>query len=193
MTYLEDEGQPDHLYPQGAVVVGYNGTAHSTAALGWAAAEATRREVALVVLYAADYPGMPMERGAGLTTRTSGAMEAAQEVTRRGVEEALSAHPELRVVAVTELTSPPRALTEASARAALVVLGSRGYGRVAGALLGSVAFAVASHAACPVVVVKEPDAERPIGADHPVVIGTDGSLEAAAALWVAGGHAAAQS
>lgn len=193
MTYLEDEARQDRAYPPGAVVVGYNSTAHSTAALAWAAAEATRREVALVVLYAADYPGMPMERGAGLRARNSGAMEAAQEVTRRGVAEALAAYPGLRVVAATELTSPPRALTEASAQAMLVVLGSRGYGRVAGALLGSVAFAVASRATCPIVVVKEQDAERPSRPDHPVVIGTDGSPEAAAALWFAAGHAVATS
>jgi len=39
-------------------------------------------------------------------------------------------------------------------RAELLVVGSRGHGRIFGALLGSVSHYVAAHAACPVVVIK---------------------------------------
>ncbi len=39
--------------------------------------------------------------------------------------------------------------------AALVVVGSRGHGAFAGMLLGSVGFHLASHAHCPVVIVRE--------------------------------------
>ena len=93
---------------------------------------------------------MTVEPGPGLHHRDPGALEAAEEVTASGVSEALEAHPGLQVVGATEVTSPSRALTEASADAALVVLGSRGHGRVVGALLGSVAFTVAARATCPV-------------------------------------------
>jgi nucleotide-binding universal stress UspA family protein len=98
------------------------------------------------------------------------------------VAEALGAHRELWVAGATEVTSPSQALTEASGDAAMIVLGSRGYGRVAGALLGSVAFAVAARAACPVVVVKDEALDRPAGPKNHVVVGSDGSPEAAAAL-----------
>lgn len=172
----------DTAPPPGSVVVGYNGKEHSRAALAWAAAEAIRRHAPLLVLFAANYPGMTVEPGPGLFHREPGALEAAQEVTARGVSEALEAHPGLLVVGATEVTSPPQALTAASNDAALVVLGSRGYGRVAGALLGSVAFAVAARAACPVIIVKDEAVERPPGPDHRVVVGTDGSAEATSAV-----------
>ncbi len=58
--------------PRGAVVVGYNGKEHSRAALTWAAAEAARRDAPLMVLFAANYPGMTVEPGPGLFTREPG-------------------------------------------------------------------------------------------------------------------------
>jgi nucleotide-binding universal stress UspA family protein len=115
--------------PQRPVVVGCNGRKHSRGALRWAAGEAVRRRVRLVVLYAANYPGMTLGLGPGLLELEPGALDAAREVTFRGVAEALEAHPDLRVVGVTEVTSPSQALTEASLHAELVVIGTRGFGR----------------------------------------------------------------
>jgi len=60
----------------------------------------------------------------------------------------------------------------------VIVLGSRGHGRIAGALAGSVTQHVTYHAPCTVVVVREqsnPDAKR-------VVVGVDGSEECKPAL-----------
>jgi nucleotide-binding universal stress UspA family protein len=51
------------------------------------------------------------------------------------------------------LDSPVTALLTAGRTATLMVVGSRGHGRMAGLLLGSVSSAVAAKAACPVVVV----------------------------------------
>ena len=154
-------------YPQGAVVVGYNGKDHSRAALLWAAEEVARTDAPMVVLYAANYSGMTVEPGPGLFERDPLALEAAEEVTARGIEEALQAQPGLVVAGATEVTSPSRALTEAAAGAALIVLGSRGYGQVLGALLGSVAFAVAARAPCPVIVVKDESPDRRAGPGAP--------------------------
>lgn len=177
--------------PPGSVVVGYNSRRHSRAALAWGAQEAASRGAPLLVVFAANYPGMVVEPGPGLLHREPGALDAAYDVTARGVAEAESAFPELSVAGATEVTSPVQALIEASKDAAVVVIGSRGYGRVAGALLGSTSFAVAARAACPVVVVKDEAGRRPPGPDHRVVVGTDGSAEATAAVGFAADRAVA--
>ena len=108
---------------------------------------------------------------------------------RHGQRGFVTAHPGLLIAGATEVTSPSRALTEASNDAAILVVGSRGYGRVLGALLGSVAFAVAAQARCPVIVVKDEAVDSPVGPEHRVVVGTDGSPEAAAAVGFAASRA----
>jgi nucleotide-binding universal stress UspA family protein len=66
------------------------------------------------------------------------------------------------------------AIIEASREAELVVVGNRGHGETASALLGSVAYAVTSHASCPVVVVRG-DGHTDLTQEHPIVVGIDGS------------------
>ena len=66
-------------YPSGAVVVvGYNGKEHSRNAVAWAGREASLLDAPLVVLYAANYPGMTIEPGPGLLERDPRALEAAR-------------------------------------------------------------------------------------------------------------------
>lgn len=179
--------------PERPVVVGYNGRRHSRDALLWATQEAVQRGAPLLVVYAADYPGMTLGPGPGLLEPDPGALEAAHEVTAQGVSQALKAQHELRVAGATEVTSPSEALTEASTDADLLVIGTRGYGRVIGALLGSVAFAVAAGAKCPVIVVTGDPMNRWVGPRHRVVVGTDGSAPAAAAVDFAADRAATAS
>lgn len=188
--FREVGGWSAQPYPRGAVVVGFNGRDHAAVALTQAVREASRLSAPLVVLYAANYPGMTLEPGPGLLRREPGALAAAEEVTAHGVALAHASDPGLDVFGATEVTSPSKALVEASRDAALVVLGSRGYGPVAGALLGSVAFAAASAAVCPVQVVKDEALDRLAGPGRPVVVGTDGSPSARAAVRFAAGHAA---
>ena len=159
-AYVEVGAWSGRTYPPGAVVAGFNGKAHSRRAVVWAALEAGRRDLPLVVLYAANYPGMTGPPGTGLFHRDPGALQAAEELTARGVALALEAQPDLDVVGATEVTTAIRALTDASRDAALTVVGSRSQGRIAKRLLGSVSSTVAARATSPVVVVTEGEPER---------------------------------
>ncbi len=76
----------------------------------------------------------------------------------------------------------------ASARASLLVLGTRGAGGSPGVRLGAVAPRLASQARCPVVFATMDG--RP--ASHEIVVGTDGSYHAAALLEFGFGEADAR-
>ncbi|MFF2654435.1 universal stress protein [Streptomyces sp. NPDC058045] len=136
-----------------AITVGLDGSPQSTAAATWAAREAQIRGLALRLLYARDWhPVASAPLGGAVETQPW--VEEAVEQTEKAV---LERHPDLDFV--TELTSnhPVPTLLNAGQDAELLVLGSRGLGRFAGFLLGSVAQAVTARAVCPVVLVRAPD------------------------------------
>ncbi len=81
-----------------------------------------------------------------------------------------AAAPEIEVTTEVVDARPVELLTSRASGAELVVLGSRGLGGVSGLLLGSVAVGLASHAPCPVVIVRGEVAEDP---DAPVVLGLE--------------------
>jgi nucleotide-binding universal stress UspA family protein len=175
------------------VVVGYNARRHAREALEWAAHEARYRGTRLIVLFAANYPGMVGPAGTGLLEMEPGALEAAREVTAHGVSQVAEMSPDLPVTGRTEVTSPAQALLDLSSEASLVVMGSRGRRSVLAGLLGSVAFTVAGSARCPLVVVKEGCGRTVAGPEQGVIVGTDGSAAAAAAVLFAADHATSHS
>jgi nucleotide-binding universal stress UspA family protein len=135
----------------GRVVVGVDGSTRSLGALRWAAAEARARESALDVVHAWKLPMMttppPMATFSDLTVI---------EKVGREVLDAALADPALDgVEARPHLTnrSPAGALMELADGAGVVVVGTRGLGRVTGTLLGSVSQQLLHHAPCPVVVI----------------------------------------
>ncbi|PRW64001.1 universal stress protein [Actinopolyspora mortivallis] len=136
------------------VVVGVDGSPDSEEALTWALRYALTNDAEVTALVAwapPDYhdPQAPkVDRG--------GEENATRQLTR-AVTDALSRFgSDLEVDRRVARGSATRSLLEASADADLLVLGSRGHGGFPGALLGSVAQHCVHHAACPVVVVREP-------------------------------------
>lgn len=135
------------------VVVGIDGSPASREALAWAARYAKAVGAPLEVLAAWHLPqlyGWDAPLPADWDPKAD-ATAAANETVRAvlGDDPALSCR-----VEVVE-GHPARLLTEASKRAALVVVGSRGRGEFAGMLLGSVSEFLTAHAHCPVVVVRD--------------------------------------
>lgn len=195
----QDE-EPEHLadweVPPG-VVVGWNGSVTSREAVRWAALEAVARGCSLTVVHAA---GSYADWVDPVVTPdvASFADELAAEGARLAREVVHASAPVVggplgssRVLVHhrADMRVARRVLVEASARAHLVVVGDRGRGELAAALLGSVAMSVASHARCTVVVVRD-DGYRRAGPGRPVVVGVDGSPASRAAVEFAADAAA---
>jgi nucleotide-binding universal stress UspA family protein len=135
------------------VVVGYDGSHASVAALGWAAAEAVREGTALriaevfeVAVMSRPSPGKVVPSAALRTVRERG-LEALAESIRLQ-------NPKLDVQGVLLEGAPAAALIEETVDARMVVLGTRGLGGFAGLLLGSTSQHVLHHANCPVAIVR---------------------------------------
>ena len=109
------------------------------------------------------------------------AIEDGQWLLEAVAAELPGVEPETRVVFGTPVEAL-NALCEEEA-AELLIVGSRGRGPLAAALLGSVSTRLASSAACPVLVVPSPEAAERFLADG--VHAVDGAAESERALRVA--------
>ncbi|MCK9515758.1 MAG: universal stress protein [Ottowia sp.] len=160
------------------VVVGYDTSRESEFALKWAAEVAQRRAVSLIVVHATsvEHPAVEMAR-AGILEMYQ---QRAQEIAEQGAAQARTLA-SIQVTAAGVQSGAAAALVDYSRRASLVVVGHRGRSLLSGALLGSDAAAVATHAACPVAVIRQ--SPRPLPSmQHPVVVGVDGSEHSTRAL-----------
>jgi nucleotide-binding universal stress UspA family protein len=135
------------------VLVGVDGSASSKDALAWAARYAglTGAPLEVVIVW-----HMPTALGWETPIPAEWSPETdARMILETEVEEVLgSAHPAGTTLSVLE-GPPAKVLNELATSASVVVVGSRGRGQVAGMLLGSVSEALARHAPCPVVVVRD--------------------------------------
>jgi nucleotide-binding universal stress UspA family protein len=171
------------------VAVGVDGSRESVAALRWAADEAVRRRCTLHVVYAFLWPLTGMYLGPSPEGPAGGGLSnAAAALLADAAQQARTAHPDLAVTTELVVAAPAPVLVERSRDSALVVVGCRGLGNVAGMLLGSVSAQVATHARCPVVVVRGETADSPDR--RQVVVGVDGSACAQVALGFAYAEAA---
>ncbi len=142
----------------GAIVVGVDGSDGSLQALRWAVDEARLRGARLVAVHAwlAPYaPVMPgIDEPAMLPVDRQLIGQAADEALEAALREVGAADKGLEIERAVVDESPARALLDQAEGADLLVVGSRGHGRIAGALLGSISQQVAQHAPCPVVIVR---------------------------------------
>ncbi|MFG3529784.1 universal stress protein [Streptomyces sp. NPDC047917] len=164
------------------VVVGVDGSEGSLRALDWAAAEASRSRLPLRVVHASlweHYEGLRPTVDAGVP----GEQLLAEHLVASARDRVRDLRPEVRVMADVQPEDPVAALVQESHEASLVVLGSRGRGRIAGMLLGSVGLALAGRSHCPVVVVPARQPGAPPKPGHIVVGISDDAGPSAAAVF----------
>jgi nucleotide-binding universal stress UspA family protein len=154
----------------GRIVVAYDGSPDAQAALAWAVRTALPTEQAVVAVIATATDDLVPER----SLLAGDHLDEAKESAERLLGESLLAE------TAVELRPGPvvTVLLQAAEDAAMLVVGSKGHGQVAGAVIGSVSQHLARHAPCPVVVVRpvtHPAARR-------IVVGVDGSGGSDAAL-----------
>jgi nucleotide-binding universal stress UspA family protein len=138
------------------IVVGVDESHHAYQALDWAMREAGMRQAELTVLTVIPAMASPWT---GRPLTVPDADEAIQHA-KQALEEAVAKSasgitgPQPPSFSVHVFAGfPAQALVDASHDAELVVVGSRGAGGFATALIGSVSSQVAHHATCPIVIV----------------------------------------
>lgn len=155
MSALADGGTPH-------IVAGVDGSPPSTEALRWAVRQAELTGGVVDAVIAWQYPFAAGGLGWAPTVvpdDTDYSDLAARSLT--GCVAAVSPPPEVKVHELVLRGNPARVLLDAAKDADLLVVGSRGHGGFAEALIGSVSAQCVHHARCPVVVVHgSPAAKR---------------------------------
>ncbi|MFD1542731.1 universal stress protein [Nonomuraea guangzhouensis] len=142
----------DHQPVRGEIVVGVDDSPECEPALAYAFRQAKLRGSALRVVHAwqlpvhAFAPGVPYDMDE--------VRVAQHQVVHDRLETFKKDNPQVTVVEDVQPAQPVEALTDASARADLLVVGSHGHGATGAMLLGSVSRGVLHHARCPVAVVR---------------------------------------
>ena len=136
------------------IVVGVDGSASSTAALAWAVKQAALTGALVDAVIAWEVPAnysflvqVPVDINYA---------EIAAQVAADAIAEVSGPGEPVKIRSTATEGSPARVLVDASKGAELLVVGSRGHGGFAEALLGSVSQHCVHHATCPVVVIRHP-------------------------------------
>jgi nucleotide-binding universal stress UspA family protein len=139
------------------IVVGVDGSVPSKSALAWAVRQARLTGAAVEAVTAWEFPstyGYPMP------VMDVNWQELAEQVVTDAVGAAPRSAGDVEIGYKVVEGNAAQVLLDASAGAELLVVGSRGRGGFAEALLGSVGQHCVHHATCPVVVIRDSVAGR---------------------------------
>jgi nucleotide-binding universal stress UspA family protein len=134
------------------ILVGIDGSAESRAALAWAIGQAESKKASIRALMVVEdpTPNMWIPHGAA-----DGRLKSARQHLARIVRPFTNEHPKVDLEQEVCEGPPAKVLLEEAEGADLLVVGTRGRGAIAGALLGSVSLHCVAQAPCPVVVVRK--------------------------------------
>lgn len=143
----------------GRIVVGVDGSPSSRKALRWALRQGELTGSCVEAVMAWHYPAM----AGGYGWAPVSAMDATdfQEVAAKELAKVLSEETDpasdVRITTSVVEGMPAQVLLDVAKGADLLVIGSRGHGGFAGALLGSVSQHCVHHARCPVLIIRDGD------------------------------------
>ena len=139
------------------IVAGTDGSEESLRAVDWAVREAVLRSSPLRIVSAASLlPRMVSRAGpTNYDTVTDVLLKDRDRALAAAAERAAKMAPGVLIDTDQLSGQPAQAITESGAGAMMLVLGSRGVGAFTAMVLGSISRYAASHASCPVVVVRD--------------------------------------
>ncbi len=137
------------------IVAATDGSEESLRAIEWAAREAEIHDVPLRIVSAAALLPRMIEGQEGSDPGTVTDALSRNRDLARSAERAAKTSPGLLIDTDRLTGSPAQAVTESGAGALMLVVGSRGLGAFTAMVLGSVSRYVATHASCPVAVVRD--------------------------------------
>jgi nucleotide-binding universal stress UspA family protein len=168
------------------IVVGTDGTDCGMAAVEWAAIQAQRRHTPLRIVYAYDWDWHETRFDIG-TEYIDVGRHLAEALLVESADRAHQCAPGIPITTDAVAGHATSALLKEAHGVQLLVVGSRGRGGFTGLLLGSVSQRLATHAPCPVAVIRGHDV--PAG---PILVGIDESPAADQVLAAAFDEAAVQ-
>ena len=148
----EENGNEHATLP---ILVGVDGSESSHMALHWAASQAKMTGAPLLAVATWQYP--KSYDWSELLPAEMDFKAVAGRVLKQSVDEVCAMDPSLKVTTEVIQGHPSMVLVDRSKSASLAVVGSRGHGEFVGMLLGSVSAFLATHAYCPVVIVRGGD------------------------------------
>jgi nucleotide-binding universal stress UspA family protein len=162
------------------MVAATDGSEESLRAVDWAAREAVLRGAPLrIVSAAAELSGMMGRHdGPHVETVTDVLAENRDQALATAAARAAKVSPDLLVDTDRLPGAPAEAVAESGSGALMLVVGSRGVGAFRALILGSVSRYVATHAPCPVVIVRDETTAAP----RQVAVGIRDPDSSAAAL-----------
>jgi nucleotide-binding universal stress UspA family protein len=164
------------------LLIGVDGSEDSRTALRWAASLADDRRLPLRAMWAWHYPSDTVLRVGRIDLPDADHTDEliGQQLAHLLADVLGDAASDVEP-AVGRGPAAAALLRAAQDGARMVVVGSRGLGGFKGLLLGSVSRQLCEHAPCPVTVVRHAEPDAPVRL-RTIVVGTDGSEHAAAAM-----------
>ncbi|MET8453948.1 universal stress protein [Streptomyces sp. NPDC005209] len=162
------------------LVVGVDGSESSLTAVDWAVDEAARHGLPLHLVHASLWETYEGVKPSFSTDRPAEEIMA-EHIVASCVERARRRNAEVEVTGRALPEDAVSALLRSGPEAYALVTGSRGRGKVAGMLLGSVSLAVAARAVCPVIVIRGAEPNRR-GAFGRIVVGVGDASGGAGAV-----------